>query len=159
MHPLALTANYLVQSHDAIVMVGFSGGGWETTLYAAIDPRIERSYPVAGSLPSYLRSQRDWGDYEQFSPRLYDAANYLELYVLGASEGRSQLQILNRYDSCCFAGEGYKTYETVVASRARALGGTFSVYSDDTHTVHQLSGRARDIILSDLLKVYPDAAQ
>jgi hypothetical protein len=35
----------------ASVMVGLSGGGWTTTISAAIDPRIKLSMPIAGSVP------------------------------------------------------------------------------------------------------------
>lgn len=75
-------------------MMGLSGGGWTTVLYAALDPRIMRSYPVAGSWPIYLRfaSPRDWGDYEETIPELYKTVNYLEMYILGSyGEGRKQL--------------------------------------------------------------------
>ena len=37
-------------------MAGLSGGGWTTTLYAAIDPSIRYSFPVAGTIPLYLRT-------------------------------------------------------------------------------------------------------
>ena len=58
-------------------MIGLSGGGWTTTLYAAIDPRVRLSFPVAGTLPDYLRLGRpgDKGDWEQFYPDLYKVAN------------------------------------------------------------------------------------
>ena len=32
-------------------MMGKSGGGWTTTLAAALDPRISFSAPIAGSIP------------------------------------------------------------------------------------------------------------
>ena len=36
-------------------MIGLSGGGWTTVVYAAIDERISDSFSVAGSIPFYLR--------------------------------------------------------------------------------------------------------
>jgi hypothetical protein len=36
-------------------MAGISGGGWTTHLIAALDTRVGLSFPVAGSLPLYLR--------------------------------------------------------------------------------------------------------
>ncbi len=106
-------------------MIGLSGGGWTTTLYAALDPRIMRSFPVAGSIPLYLRGTvssppspdisflgistisgnecNNLGDQEQSLPDLYSIAGYPDLYVLGSyGTGREQVQILNRDDSCCF---------------------------------------------------------
>ena len=49
-------------------MIGLSGGGWTTTVYAAIDPRIVKSIPVAGTLPLYLRGDHYNHDLEQYVP-------------------------------------------------------------------------------------------
>jgi hypothetical protein len=137
-------------------MIGLSGGGWTTTLYAALDPRIMRSYPVAGTRPFYLRSEpatsNSWGDYEDTVPELYEISNYLELYIMGSSgEGRKQLQIVNQFDPCCFEGIVYRTYEHEVQSRVELLGaGEFAVYLDSSHLLHQISTEALATILDDL---------
>ena len=63
--PVVLTINYAigVLGYSSVLMMGKSGGGWTTTLAAALDPRIGASFAVAGSLP--LRFQpRQW-DFEQ----------------------------------------------------------------------------------------------
>lgn len=153
--PVAVALNYAAKfRYQGVYMVGISGGGWTTTLYSAIDARIRRSYPVAGSFPVYLRSgsSRDWGDYEQTVPGLYRVANYPELYIMAShSKGRKQIQILNKYDSCCFAGIKYRTYEKVVKEVVEGLGeGEFEVFLDDTHKEHKISGRALDVIFNDL---------
>ena len=131
-------------------------------MYAALDPRISRSYPVAGSLPLHLRSnvglmntaQRsaDWGDYEQTVPELYTITNYLELYVLGSyGPHRKQLQILNKHDPCCFAGDAYKTYEDSVNHRVSLLGaGNFAVYHDTHQKQHEISDQALNAMLTDI---------
>ena len=36
-----------------VVLFGLSGGGWSTTVAAAIDPRISLSIPIAGSVPKF----------------------------------------------------------------------------------------------------------
>ena len=62
LEPTALSLNYLKSRHRsgrfpnyrAFHMTGLSGGGWTTTIYAAIDPRIRSSFPVAGTIPLYL---------------------------------------------------------------------------------------------------------
>jgi hypothetical protein len=143
-------------------MTGVSGGGWTNTIYAALDPRITRSYPVAGSLPLHLREDRkrsntahraaDWGDYEQSIPELYAIANYLELYILSSmGEHRKQLQILNKYDPCCLAGESFRTYENVVNERVRSLGaGSFAVYLDTQNREHSISSNALVTMLDDI---------
>jgi len=155
MEPIAVGLNYAQKyQYSDICMTGISGGGWTTTVYAALDPRIRRSYPVAGSFPIYLRSnaQRDWGDYEQTLPELYRTANYLELYLMGGSgRGRGQIQILNQYDACCFAGIKYRTYEQVVTRRVESVGeGGFWVYLDSTHKSHKISDAALEVIFADL---------
>ena len=149
--PIAVALNYAKSyKYDQTHMTGISGGGWTTTLYAAIDPRIQHSYPVAGSLPIYLRSDsgRDWGDYEQTLPDIYKIANYPELYIMGSfGEGRGQLQILNKYDSCCFAGIKYRTYENAVRQAVKRLGrGKFEIYLDDTHKEHKISEEVLKIV-------------
>ncbi|MFC1975209.1 hypothetical protein ACFLXQ_02280 [Chloroflexota bacterium] len=155
LQPVAVVLNYAQQyDYTATTMMGLSGGGWTTTLYAAIDTRILRSYPVAGTLPIYLRPGYglDWGDYEQTIPELYTIANYLELYILGSyGEGRKQLQILSKYDPCCYAGIRYRTYEDVVKERVQSLGaGHFEVYLDESNREHKISTRALEVILDDI---------
>lgn len=43
--------------------MGKSGGGWTTTVSAALDPRIRVSFPIAGSIP--LNFQHTSWDFEQ----------------------------------------------------------------------------------------------
>ena len=82
--PVVLAINYAkTLGYKRIVLVGLSGGGWTTTVAAALDPRIDLSIPVAGSLPFAMRTAHkgdpyhDLGDYEQLRARkIYDACNY-----------------------------------------------------------------------------------
>ncbi len=149
--PITVFLNYAMgeYDYDLVAMVGLSGGGWTTTLAAALDPRIERSYPVAGTRPLYFG---DGGDYEQTHPGLYALANYPELYVLGTYGGaRRQIQVLNRYDPCCFAGTEHVLYEEQVARTAQRVGnGSFSVFLDETHLEHKISEAALAVMLNDL---------
>lgn len=49
--PVVLAVNYAkALGYDEIVMLGLSGGGWTTTVSAAVDSRIKLSIPVAGSV-------------------------------------------------------------------------------------------------------------
>lgn len=149
--PIVVAINYGKKlGYEQVNMIGISGGGWTTTVCAAVDTRIRHSYPVAGTLPLYLRSdsQRDWGDYEQTLPDLYNIANYLELYVLGAyGKGRVQIQLLNKYDSCCFAGIKYRTYEQTMKEVMHSLGkGKFEVFLDDSHKDHKISTESLDVV-------------
>lgn len=152
--PVVAAINYGKKlGYDQVNMIGISGGGWTTTVCAAVDPRIKHSYPVAGTLPLYLRSdsQRDWGDFEQTLPDLYNIANYLELYVLGAfGKNRVQIQVLNQYDSCCFAGIKYQTYEHTMKEVMRTLGkGKFEIFLDNSHKDHKISAEALEVVFKN----------
>lgn len=155
-----VSLNYMEKNfpqYRDFAMIGLSGGGWTTTLYAAIDTRIKISIPVSGSLPLYMSYGFSIGDIEQSYDRFYRVAGYPELYVLGAhGRGRKQLQILNRKDDCCF-GEGQhdkiaagisfepavREYEKQVQSVLQRLGsGSFRVILDEKATGHQISAYA-----------------
>ena len=154
--PVVVVLNYLKHSYryEHIAMVGISGGGWATTVAAAVDSRIVMSFPVAGSYPIYLRSEAsdDWGDWEQNEPRLYEVCNYLELYMLGSyGNERKQLQIINKYDPCCFGGNRSAAYKDEVRLRVRNLGlGEFDVFVDDTHRDHKISPSAMRRMITEL---------
>jgi hypothetical protein len=119
LEPVAEVLNYLETQADAdgfphykdFNMVGLSGGGWTTTVYAALDPRIKISVQVAGTLPLSLRSGFSVGDEEQTHADFYNIAGYTDLYVLGAyGVDRRQVQVLIRHDNCCL-GESLGEYD------------------------------------------------
>jgi hypothetical protein len=160
--PVAVALNYTSRlGYERTDMLGFSGGGWTTVLYAALDTRVQQSYSVAGSLPLHVGA-RDcqpadtpldcFGDYEQRMPALYRLANYPELYTLGAwGRGRSQLAIYNVDDPCCFSGRSYGEWAPDVQEALRRLGGgTFGAIGDTTHDAHALSPFALRAIEVDL---------
>ena len=155
--PVIITLNYLERNYDysLVSMVGISGGGWTTTLAAAADTRISKSFPVAGTYPIYLRSDTTsstWGDFEQNDPDLYTSVNYLDLYILGAhGKNRKQLQILNKYDPCCFSGTKGESYKDIVKARLQQLGtGEFDLLLDDSHHKHMISNLAMSQILEEI---------
>jgi hypothetical protein len=167
LEPAIVSMNYLLQrsSYRNVNIVGLSGGGWTTNLLAAIDERIKYSFSVAGSMPLYYRYGDSYGDIEQFLPQLYrDIAGYPDLYVLGASgEGRKQVQILNRFDNCCFGQKQHhpdrdyttdlRTYEQSVKEQLILLGNENHYYLviDETAPNHQISVFAlNQVILPEL---------
>jgi len=123
--PVVLTINYALNlGYKSIYMIGKSGGGWTTTLAAAIDPRIELSFPIAGSIPLNFH-HKSW-DFEQ-EPRPGDIhwylsqCNYTCLYALAVMEpNRYSLQVLHERDPCCYYGqgrhEGIQTYDREVSN-------------------------------------------
>lgn len=154
--PIAVSLNYVEKTYkfESYNMVGISGGGWTTVLYSAIDTRISKSYPVAGSAPMYLRfnNPKNIGDYEQIVPGLYNVAEYLDLYIMASyGDNRGQIQIFNEYDPCCFSGLGFKTYESEIKNSVLNLGkGTFDIFLDETNKKHSISDESLGVILKDM---------
>ncbi len=152
--PVLIVLNYLEDNYgySSVSMLGISGGGWTTTLVAALDARVEKSFSVAGSYPIFLRIDIDWGDYEQNYPALYQNVNYLELYVLAAyGTGRRHLQIINKYDPCCFTGTRWEAYKDIIKTLVHKLGeGEYDLFLDDSHKEHLISPVAMKQVLNEL---------
>lgn len=151
--PLAKTINFALREGTIrhVAMIGFSGGAWIASVMAAADPRIERSYPVAGVMPFYMRREKEWPP-NQVYPPLMEVADMLDLFVLGASgAGRRQIQFFNRYDRCCYSGPRPLVYEEAVRTAVRQIGaGTFDVVIDETHARHKVSRQTFERIVEDL---------
>jgi hypothetical protein len=154
--PVVAMINYAKKYRFSnISIVGFSGGGWTATLVAALDPRVNYSFPVAATYPlgfKFIRPEKNYGDFEQTYPPLFNKVDYLDLYVLGAvGKNRSQLQILNLKDPCCFDGYEYKLYVDFLSSFIKTFGfGKFGVYSDATNIEHSISDSALTLISSEI---------
>jgi len=130
-----------VGRYRSITMAGLSGGGWTTTVYAAIDPRINASFSVAGSLPVIFRlaDQRNEGDWEQRNDGLLQIADYLDLYVLGAAGGRQVGLVYNFHDGCCFGGNAALAFRPALMGAVKRLNGRIDVAIDDTSFGHEMS--------------------
>lgn len=156
--PVVTLLNFFEKEHFTHVsMFGFSGGGWTTVLASALDVRIEKSFSVAGSTPHYLRGERqsEWGDFEQHFAPLYRIANYPELYLMATSNGRTHLQVTNRYDTCCFGGVGYQSYASTLQTLAKELTqGELLMLEDNSHHQHQLSGATLFAISQQVLHAH-----
>ena len=60
--------------------------------------------------------------------------------------------MLNKYDTCCFWGVGYRTYEKHVTKAVADLGaGAFDVYLDESHRSHLVSREALKEAIGPLL--------
>ncbi|GAB2607481.1 hypothetical protein [Kribbella endophytica] len=170
LEPLAVAMNHVQAAYrpSSVQMVGLSGGGWATTIYPALDTRITRSYPTAGSLPFFVRpgspkpspTRGDWEQRQDKQPGFYGLADFPDLYALAAAgRNRRQLQILNRFDECCFNGVGHRSYEAAVRQRIAVIGtdavsnesnGHWELLEDATHGDHTISPYALSVILWDL---------
>ena len=154
--PIASAVNYALNNlkADRIFAIGFSGGAWAVQVYSALDPRVQRTYPIAGSLPIPLRTQHEmqFSDMEQWYEPLLSISNYFELYLLSSyGEDRKTLQIFNKFDSCCFWGERGRIYEKPISDILLKLGmGSFEVEIDETHHEHKVSTWGMNTILKDV---------
>lgn len=152
--PVAMVVNYALQqnAYNTIDMIGFSTGAWITAVSAAMDPRIRRSYPVAGVYPMYLRTAREQSQMDLHHP-LIAKASYLEMFTMASiGAGRGQMQIFNQYDRCCFRNELGLLYKEVVKSAIGVLGqgAHFDVRIDRGHARHKISQWAMNAILNDM---------
>jgi pimeloyl-ACP methyl ester carboxylesterase len=158
LEPIVVGLNHALRSRIYLSadMIGFSMGGFLTALAVAIETRISRSYPIAGVYPNYLRTgQEVMTPGPPYYPPLLAVANQLDLFVLGAAgAGRSQLQIFNRFDRCCYNGLRGKLYEDAVREAVAEIpaGGSFAVLLDETHADHRVSRFTIEAVLADLAR-------
>jgi len=145
----------LVQGlYDSIYMTGLSGGGWATTLYAALDPSVDVSVGVGGSLPTDLRAAGSVGDLEQSA--LARFVSYEELYRLAADGvDRTRHQVLNPIDPCCFAKSGSTgaygaTYHNVVIRHLNRLTVGAIHFAEITRPDHVLNQACIDYLFETL---------
>lgn len=154
MVPLVAGVNQVLSEHsyEHIGATGFSGGGWAVEVYAALDPRIQATYSVAGSSPEAVHAAMPgWGSPEQRQGRFYEIVNHPEIYVMDADRaGRRHVQFYNVTDPCCFAGQNWLAWHKPVAERVRQLGGEFRVFSYARER-HTLTAAVEKTILADFL--------
>jgi len=85
-------------------VTGLSGGGWQTIVLSALDPRVAVMVEVAGfgSFESNLTHPVDTDDIEETPTDFLDGADYTDLVAMRAP--RPTLLIHNAEDDCCFRG-------------------------------------------------------
>lgn len=153
-NPVITMINYSEKKgYEDISMIGISGGGWTTNIVSALDLRIRNSIPIAGTHPMFIRLQKIKDtDFEQTDEELLSHLNYLDLYIMGSvGEKRKQLQILNKYDSCCFYGDDYLFYSDFIISEVKNYrNGEFKFYSDSSHEEHKISEIALEVSLNEI---------
>jgi len=93
-----------------IGVTGLSGGGWQTVMLSALDPRVAVAVEVAGigSRESNLTHPVDTDETEEDAPDLMQQQDYPELIALRAP--RPTMEIHNGADSCCFRAPLVKPY-------------------------------------------------
>jgi pimeloyl-ACP methyl ester carboxylesterase len=136
--PVRAVVDQLEREHAAApVLIGRSGGGMMSYLYAALDPRVAGSVSLAGGVPLSQRlelSANDLGDYEQFAPDFFDIVRHEDLMVAAAERGL--LLLYNTHDSDCFALPGDHRLGAYLRREALRHGGNLDVYIDGRHRGH-----------------------
>jgi dienelactone hydrolase len=91
-------------------VTGLSGGGWQTIVLSALDPRVTVAVPVAGysAFVSKLERVGDYGDNEQVPQDFLVDQDYSHLTAMRAP--RPTLIIHNAEDDCCFRAPLVKPY-------------------------------------------------
>lgn len=153
MEPVTAIVNDLAaRGITNVGMFGLSGGGWTTTLYAALDTRVLAAYSIAGTMPIYARSwappHNAIGDWEQREiPAL--GVDYTDLYIL-AAQNRRFVNIHNLGDDCCFGGAVANHYHTAVNSVVTTVGGSYATVIDNTASSHTITSWAGNWFRLDL---------
>lgn len=145
------------RSYDKIIMAGISGGGWTTTLVAAIDTRITHSYAIAGSVPFANRTNgtSPEGDWEQYEGTRALGIDYHDLYFLGTIDAsgtpnRRVGLLYNGLDGCCFKAPPVNDFAPWVVNYARQNGfGPLRVFVDPIKADHLIYPSHQDAIISD----------
>jgi len=176
LEPLVEAENYwdAHRSFSRYDMVGLSGGGWTTTVMAALDPRIQLSIPDAGSMPGINQNCLP-ADAEQTNVPFYTIAGYLDMYLMASyPQPRRQVQILGISDDCCFGptqwvsgscasshgGQDWYTYTLGYVANLRSGATTasfnpeqinYTLLWDYTATAHQISVPWADNIILNAL--------
>ena len=92
-----------------IGVTGLSGGGWQTIVLSALDPRVTASTPVAGfcTLTTAIEHPEYAGDdAEQNASDFRQGVDYAQLMAMRAP--RPTLLIYNATDDCCFRAGAVK---------------------------------------------------
>jgi dienelactone hydrolase len=119
---------------ERVAVTGLSGGGWQTILLSALDPRVRLATPVAGYSSYVTRAQfpdQDLGDSEQTPSDLATVADYAHLTAMLAP--RAALLIYNARDNCCFQAEH------AVAPLVWAARPFFALYGQESRFRHYVN--------------------
>ena len=116
--------------------------------YGAMDPRVTSTVQVCGSIPSDRYLNRD---YEQWMTQI--SADYYDLYLMAAADGRRHIQILREDDAAGFSRAVYESappYEDAVAEAASSFGDGFFDLQILPGALHTFNADDTAILLAEL---------
>ncbi|MFH1417137.1 MAG: acetylxylan esterase [Planctomycetota bacterium] len=146
-----------------VAVTGLSGGGWQTILLSALDPRVTTVVPVAGYITLDARAtySGDIGDFEESPTDLLRMADYSHLTAMLAP--RPTLLIYNEKDNCCYPTQRSRglVYEPVLPLYERyGAGSQFQFYSHLDPGDHNYGRDNREALYRFLNRqFYPDGSR
>lgn len=144
------------KSYLRVAAAGISGGGWTTTMLAAVDPRITHSYAVAGSVPLAYRAPGHAGDWEQYKALdVWGTFDYFDMYLMAVAEpSRRAMLIYNGADPCCFQGGSASvqswTWPFLYYAKSKGYG-RLRVTNDPNNNQHSITLSQTVTIITDML--------
>jgi hypothetical protein len=146
--PALASLNYALsqRSYDKIGAVGISGGGWTTSMLTAIEPRIQRAYAVAGSVPLAYRAADPEGDWEQYNVPF----SYLDIYAMSVAEPGRSFLFYNGKDPCCFQAAAVTPWAPHLSQALAGFPGEFSAFILNSASTHDIHPPVAEFILNDL---------
>ena len=142
---LMLSGNYYIikeleNNYDEIIMVGLSGGAWQTTMISSLIPKIKNSYAFAGSIPKpFYNSTWDphslMGGNSKFW-HIYDIWHFyfLSLFDEKGFQNREHNLIYGDKDKCCFF-RPYSLSFSKVADMVSADGLDVFIFKKNDHNI------------------------
>lgn len=138
-------------SYDRIGMIGHSGGGWATTLAAAVEPRITHSYAISGSVPFGHRAPGEGThDWEQIEGVQELGVDYHDLYLMAAAEPARKARLMHIGGDTCFKPAQVNGYAWPLVQIAKSGGyGDFRILIDRDAIGHVISDGHRGFIVDE----------
>jgi len=121
---LMLSGNYyliknLENNYDEIVMMGISGGGWHTTMFAALLPKIKKSYSFSGTFPKMFKLHKGTRtEWEDTYSKIYDEYDYWDFYFLALFDKEN---LYNREHNLIFNNKDPYSYNDPWATEFKNL--------------------------------------
>jgi dienelactone hydrolase len=148
LQPLKAVVDDIYRQHGegaelTVMLMGFSGGGWTSLMYGALDERVHYVVGVAGGMPmsQWVRKRPTRpADFEQLDPQIFGAVRYED--IMPAAGSRAAFYVYNQHDPCCFALRPDDPFLAYLRDAGAALGKPIGVYVDTETTRHEVSGAA-----------------
>ena len=137
---LMLSGNYYIikeieSNYDEIIMVGLSGGGWQTTLTSSLMPKIKYSYSFSSRLPdAYEELDKIPHPVEAFHSKFWQEYDFWHFYFLSlfdekGFQKREHNLIYSDEDEAVFSYPNAELFSQLVKNLSIAGLQTFVIHS------------------------------